>query len=116
VCRNCEQNPPAHIQPRTLRSFLALESLTIIDICHANALLRDLLATWNVADAAPRCGLSSLRTLTFRYKDADQFGIAAWPKPQLRPASLDAAETIGTSPDDLRKLLAHPCVGPGPAW
>jgi hypothetical protein len=45
VCRNCEQNPPAHIQPRTLRSFLALESLTIINICHANALLRDLLAT-----------------------------------------------------------------------
>ncbi|KAJ6613594.1 hypothetical protein B0H10DRAFT_2047896 [Mycena sp. CBHHK59/15] len=70
---------PARIQPSALRHFAALTSLTIVNMCYTNQLLEDLLATSLQADGSSG-GLSLLHTLTLGYKDADDFGIASWPR------------------------------------
>ncbi|KAJ7835369.1 hypothetical protein B0H14DRAFT_3871145 [Mycena olivaceomarginata] len=80
VCADGEENSPKHIRPQALQSFPALESLTIVNI-------------------------SSLHTLTLRYKDSDQFGIAAWPK--LPSVPLDPADTVTSRLHDLRTSVAR---------
>jgi hypothetical protein len=105
VCADGEENSPKHIRPQALRSFPALESLTIVNICHTDALLGDLLATSIDANGSPCCALASLHMLTLRYKDSDQFGIAAWPK--LPSVPLDPADTVTSRLDDLRTSVAR---------
>ncbi|KAJ7792675.1 hypothetical protein B0H14DRAFT_2930146 [Mycena olivaceomarginata] len=105
VCADGEENSPKHIRPQALQSFPALESLTIVNICHTDALLEDLLATSIDANGSPCCALASLHTLTLRYKDSDQFGIAAWPK--LPSAPLDPADTVTSRLNDLRTSVAR---------
>ncbi|KAJ7723817.1 hypothetical protein B0H14DRAFT_2641686 [Mycena olivaceomarginata] len=104
VCADGEENSPKHIRPH-LPELSALESLTIVNICHTDALLGDLLATSIDANGSPCCALASLHTLTLRYKDSDQFGIAAWPK--LPSVPLDPADTVTSHLHDLRTSVAR---------
>ncbi|KAJ7856601.1 hypothetical protein B0H13DRAFT_1176328 [Mycena leptocephala] len=102
-CTECQYYPLPRIQPQALRRFSGLASLTIINVCHLNPLLGDLLATSKDAYGGTFCALSALHTLTLRYKDADNFGIASWPR--LESASLDPADDPDPL-DVLRNLIA----------
>jgi hypothetical protein len=101
-CTECQYHPLPRIQPQALRRFSALASLTIINVCHLNLLLGDLLAISKDAEGGTFCALSALHTLTLRYKDADNFGIASWPR--LESASLDPDDPDPL--DVLRNLIA----------
>ncbi|KAJ7130268.1 hypothetical protein C8R44DRAFT_872092 [Mycena epipterygia] len=101
----CKEFPsfPDRVQPQVLRRFPVLESLIIVNVCQVNQLLVDILSTSKDADGHSSCGLSALHTLTLRYKDADDFGIASWPK--LQSAPTDQADAHDPLPV-LRKLIA----------
>ncbi|KAJ7481513.1 hypothetical protein FB451DRAFT_130105 [Mycena latifolia] len=75
-CKACHLLPQ-RILPQALRHFQNLASLTIVNICHLTLLLGDLLAT-----PTDDGSLSALRTLTLRHRNADELGIASWPRLQ----------------------------------
>ncbi|KAJ7704404.1 hypothetical protein B0H17DRAFT_1039554 [Mycena rosella] len=84
------------VAPAALAHFPALAALTIINVCHVTQLLGDLLAT-----PKDEGSLAALRTLTLRYKDAENFGVASWPKLQA-----DGEDDAGDPFFALRTLLA----------
>jgi hypothetical protein len=104
VCGGCDDYPE-HIRPQALQSFPALESLTLINICDVDTLLGELLVTSTDSAGVQCCALSSLHTLTLRYKDSDEFGIDAWPKLQSVPP--DPADMVTSRLDDLRTSVAR---------
>ncbi|KAF8208199.1 hypothetical protein K438DRAFT_318197 [Mycena galopus ATCC 62051] len=109
-CTACGPSPQ-RIYPEALERFTALESLTIVNVCHVNMLLAQLLAVSRDADDTPSCALSSLHTLTLRYQDSDDFGIAGWPKLQF--GELRAEEVTPNHLDDLQAMLAsHRDISP----
>ncbi|KAF8208196.1 hypothetical protein K438DRAFT_1930599 [Mycena galopus ATCC 62051] len=98
----CPRRDWGDLRPETLRRFSALESLTMVNICHVNSLLEYVLTMWTDA-AGVHSSLPSLHTLTLRYKDSDCFGIAGWPKLPSASASLEPNDA---ALDELRVLLA----------
>ncbi|KAJ7721019.1 hypothetical protein B0H16DRAFT_1603519 [Mycena metata] len=105
-CTKCDL--PNHIPPKSFESFSALTSLTIINMCHMDKLVGDLLQTSKDADGGTVHNLPALQTLTLRYQDADNFGIGSWPKLPCNPYLSDwLPEESDTDPlDVLRQGLA----------
>ncbi|KAJ7028690.1 hypothetical protein C8F04DRAFT_1237361 [Mycena alexandri] len=96
-CTKCAL--PEHIPPKSFDSFSALTSLTIINMCHMDKLVGDLLQTSKNADGSTVHNLPALQTLTLRYKDVDNFGIDSWPKLPCSPyLGVWLSEEPGTDP------------------
>ncbi|KAF7343410.1 hypothetical protein MVEN_01773400 [Mycena venus] len=110
VCDVCEWRPLEHVKPQALRHLPSLELLTMINMCNTNALLTDLLAPLTDANGTPSRALSSLRSLTLRYKDSDDLGISNWPKLKSDNADPDEAVTLGLE-DVLDLWTADPLEG-----
>ncbi|KAJ7028685.1 hypothetical protein C8F04DRAFT_1398742 [Mycena alexandri] len=108
-CTECDL--PEHIPPKSFDSFSALTCLTIINMCHMDKLVGDLLQTSKNADGSTVHNLPALQTLTLRYKDVDNFGIDSWPKLPRNPyLGVWLSEEYGTDPMGvLRQGLAARC-------